>query len=115
MSGTFPAQAIEALVARGAIRSAAGIRPEQVQPASLDLTLSAEAYSVPGSMLPLPGEEVRALVERFARRRLDLRTPQILVRGEVQGKVTRQTLLRDRYLVRHGLERGTSTTDTTTP
>jgi imidazolonepropionase-like amidohydrolase len=37
----------------------------------------------------------------------------VLVRGEVQGQVTRQTLLRDRYLVRHGLAEGaTPPTDT---
>jgi imidazolonepropionase-like amidohydrolase len=43
----------------------------------------------------------------------------VLVKGEVQGKVTRQTLLRDRYLVRHGLPKSngtsTGTSTTTTP
>lgn len=83
MSGTFPSQEIERLLSAGQIQSERPIHAQQVQPASLDLTLSAEAYSVPGSFLPLPGEDVQDLVQRFARRRIDLAKPEILVRGEV--------------------------------
>ena len=67
MHGTFPSQEIARLVKEGAISSSAGIAPEQVQPSSLDLTLSVEAYSMTGSLLPLGGEKVRDLIERFAR------------------------------------------------
>ncbi len=81
--GTFPSQSIELLVEQGAIRSFRGITKDQVQPASLDLRLSDEGYSVPGSMLPLPGEQVQVLIERFARRKIDLSQPQTLVRGQV--------------------------------
>ena len=81
MSGTYPDSAIDALVRAGHVTCGAPER--QIQPASLDLTVAEEAYSVPGSMLPLPGETVRGLVQRFGRRRIDLGTPQILVRGEV--------------------------------
>jgi dCTP deaminase len=81
--GTFPSQLIEDLVRAGAIESEAPIRPEQIQPASLDLCVSLEGYSVPGSMLPLNGERVRDLAERYRRRRLDLENGETLVRGEV--------------------------------
>ena len=81
MSGTFPAQAIRRLIDAGQLNCPAPDR--QLQPASLDLTVSDEAYSVPGSMLPLVGEGVRDLVQRFARRRIDLAHPETLVRGEV--------------------------------
>lgn len=92
MGGTFPSQEIEALIERGHIRCEGPLRPEQVQPSSLDLTLSAEAYSVPGSMLPLRGEDVRGLIQRFARRRIDLSSPEILVRGEVYVVRLRESL-----------------------
>ncbi len=81
--GTFPSQLIQELIRAGAIDSGVPIRSEQVQPSSLDLTLSDEGYSVPGSMLPLEGERVRELAERFRRRRLDLAGKETLVRGEV--------------------------------
>lgn len=55
----------------------------QIQPASLDLTLGMDAWALPGSILPLPGERVEQLVERFARRRINLEDPHIFVRGEV--------------------------------
>lgn len=80
-AGVFPCQWIDALVAGGAIAGA--VRPEQVQPSSLDLTLADEAYAVPGSMLPLAGDDVRTLARRYARRALDLSEPTVLVRGEV--------------------------------
>ncbi len=83
MTGTFADEAIRALVDRGAIRSEVGIADERIQPASLDLTVGEEGYSVPGSMLPLFDEDVRDVVTRFARRRLDLVNGEVLVRGEV--------------------------------
>ena len=81
MSGTFPDLRIRQLIDEGHVVCADPDR--QVQPASLDLTLSAQAYAVPGSMLPLPGERVSDLVPQFARRSIDLSTPETLVRGEV--------------------------------
>ncbi len=83
MKGTFADDAIRALVADGAIRSEVGIDDARIQPASLDLTIGEEGYSVPGSMLPLFDEDVRDVVTRFARRRLDLAGGEVLVRGEV--------------------------------
>lgn len=79
--GVFPNHWIQRLV--DASQVAGPVEPGQVQPSSLDLTLAEEAYAVPGSMLPLPGEDVRALVRGYARRSLDLGEPATLVRGEV--------------------------------
>lgn len=82
-TGTYPSQLIVDLVERGAIVSGSGVRPEQVQPSSWDLTLSREGYSLPGSMMPRVNERVRDLIESYARRPIDLSGPETLVRGEV--------------------------------
>lgn len=81
--GTYPSQRLRGLIEARAIESEEEIGPDQIQPASLDLTVSAEGYSVPGSMLPLEGERVRDLVKRFRRRQLELSRPEILERGQV--------------------------------
>ena len=81
MTGTFPIQQIRCLLDGGHIRCA---DPEaQLQPASLDLTVGEEGYAVPGSMLPLAGDDVRGLIQRYARRAVDLSEPQTLERGQV--------------------------------
>jgi dCTP deaminase len=71
------------MLAERQIDSDGPIREGQIQPSSLDLTLSEEAYSVPGSLLPLAGEQVRDLVKQYMRHDLSLREPRTLVRGEV--------------------------------
>ena len=48
-SGTLPASALRQLVADGHIKAESGIAEDQVQPASLDLVLAAEAYRMPGA------------------------------------------------------------------
>ncbi|MHC4840554.1 MAG: 2'-deoxycytidine 5'-triphosphate deaminase [Planctomycetota bacterium] len=83
MQGTLPSQNIEQLIAQGAVRSPADITAGQVQPSSLDLTLSVEAYSMPGSLLPLQSERVRDLIERYSRFSVDLRNPTVLIRDNV--------------------------------
>ena len=93
MHGTLPSQEIEKLIADGAIRSPAGIHAGQVQPSSLDLTLSVEGYSMPGSLLPLQGENVRDLIERYSRFSVDLRNPHVLIRGNVYLIRLREALL----------------------
>ncbi len=102
MGGTYPSQEIGQLIALGHIRSEAPIATEQIQPASLDLTISDEAYAVPGSMLPLQGECVRELLERFCRRRIDLSQPQIMVRGEVVWVRLRERLLLPEAVAAYG-------------
>ena len=56
--GILPRQAIAALVAKGAIKLAAPAAAGQIQPASLDLRLGAEAYRIRASFLPKPGVPV---------------------------------------------------------
>jgi dCTP deaminase len=50
--GILPSQDIRQFIASGVIRSDAGIADEQVQPSSIDLRLSGEAYRVRASFLP---------------------------------------------------------------
>lgn len=81
--GVRPDQAIESMLEAGEILREGGPDPARIQPCSLDLTLSAEAYRMPGSALPLQTESVRTLIETFRRRRLDLSEPEVLDRGKV--------------------------------
>ena len=71
-TGTLPASALRQLVADGYIRAESGIADDQIQPASLDLVLAAEAYRMPGSVLALPGEKMRELIERWGLEPLSL-------------------------------------------
>ncbi len=71
------------LANEGALRGERALRAEQFQPASLDLTLSPEAYKLPGSVLPLRGEPVRSLIRSFHARPVDLTEPTYLDRGQV--------------------------------
>lgn len=80
---TLTSQEIQALIDAKQIRCMGGFTEGQIQPASLDLTLSAEAYSMPGSLLPLEGERVRDLIERFARAPVGLQAPSVLVHNNV--------------------------------
>lgn len=52
LSGILPCQAIETLIATGAVSSATPWDADQVQPASLDLRLGARAWRVRASFLP---------------------------------------------------------------
>ncbi len=87
--GTLEIAALRQLAAAGHIKAQGGIRPEQIQPASIDLTLSEEAWRMPGSILPLAasggrtGESVRDLVRGLALERVDLAQPACLGRGQV--------------------------------
>ncbi len=81
--GTYEYEDLRALVASGGISSRTSILPTQIQPASLDLTLSNEAFRLPGSLLPLTGERVRDLAAGLALERLDLSKPTCLARDGV--------------------------------
>jgi len=83
MSGTYAIDDLRALIERGGVVSEAGVGPDQVQPASIDLCLSSEAYRMPGSMLALRGERVRDLIGDLALERLSLSNPSCLARGQV--------------------------------
>ena len=57
--GLFGRQKIKAMIGRKLIRAESEIEPSQLQPASLDLRLSKEAYRVRASFLPGRGVAVR--------------------------------------------------------
>ncbi len=57
--GLFGRQKIRAMIGRKLIRAEADIDPSQLQPASLDLRISKEAYRVRASFLPGRGSSVR--------------------------------------------------------
>ena len=81
--GTLTSDGLSALVTQGAIGAPGGIPAELIQPASLDLRLAAEAFRMPGSVLPTPGERVRDLAASLALERLDLSQPVCLGRNQV--------------------------------
>ncbi|TVR45699.1 MAG: 2'-deoxycytidine 5'-triphosphate deaminase [Planctomycetota bacterium] len=82
-SGTLVAKNLAQLVQDGHLLSNAGIAQAQIQPASIDLTLSAEVVRMPGSILPLRGERVADLVAGLALERLNCERPLCLVRDAV--------------------------------
>jgi dCTP deaminase len=78
--GILPYQAIEALIAAGAISAETPFTPIQVQPASLDLRLGARCWRVRASFLP----GARTVMERLAdvaMHELDLTKGAVLERG----------------------------------
>jgi dCTP deaminase len=76
--GIQPAEAIRALAESGAIRSGRPFAPDQVQPASLDLRLSARAHRVRASFLPGPTRDVAACLAKLALHEIDL-TPGVVL------------------------------------
>ncbi len=72
MPATLASQNIQNLIKNGSIISGSKISDKQVQPASLDLTLSNEAYRVRGSFLPSRSEDVIDLINEFALYKIDL-------------------------------------------
>ncbi len=82
--GILPAEQITDLMQAGAIIRAHETTPAaaRVQPASLDLTLSARAWRIRASFLPSPGRNVRDRLETgFALHELDLTEGAVLERG----------------------------------
>jgi dCTP deaminase len=81
--GTLESDGLDALVTSGGLTAPGGIPAELIQPSSLDLRLAAECYRMPGSVLPLPGEDVRSLITGLALERIDLAGGACLARGGV--------------------------------
>ncbi|HEY2357900.1 MAG TPA: 2'-deoxycytidine 5'-triphosphate deaminase [Phenylobacterium sp.] len=78
--GILPCQAIDALIAGGAITADTRFDDDQVQPASLDLRLGARAWRVRASFLP--GEHtVRQRIAAVAMHEVDLTRGAVLERG----------------------------------
>jgi dCTP deaminase len=106
--GTLEATALRELVSSGAITGTEALTAQQIQPASIDLTLAEEGYRLPGSVLPLPGETVRDLVRDLALERIDLRQPICLGRDQVY-----LIRLRERFSLPPGLEAYTNSKSST--
>lgn len=74
LSGVIPSQGLEKAVQEGWISSGDyRIRPENIQPASLDLRLAGHAWPLRCSFLPSAGTTVMQRVEDLALDRIDLR------------------------------------------
>jgi dCTP deaminase len=71
-TGVVPSQFIRHMIEAKEITALEEIDPGQVQPASLDLRLGAEAYRVVASFLPGPGATVAERLERVTMHTLDL-------------------------------------------
>ncbi|QDL93375.1 2'-deoxycytidine 5'-triphosphate deaminase [Paroceanicella profunda] len=80
-AGALPSQAIEALVASGAIRADVPVSGTLVQPASLDLRLGTVAYRVRASFLAGAGRRVSERLEEFHMHRIDLTQGAVLETG----------------------------------
>ncbi|HEX3365151.1 2'-deoxycytidine 5'-triphosphate deaminase [Phenylobacterium sp.] len=78
--GILPCQAIEALIANGAISAATPFDVDQVQPASLDLRLGGRAWRVRASFLP-GRHTVRERIAEVAMHEVDLTVGAVLERG----------------------------------
>jgi dCTP deaminase len=70
--GALPAQTITQLIEHKCI---VGARLEHVSPASLDLTLSDEIYTIRGLMLPKAGENIRDLLSLMEAQPADISQP----------------------------------------
>jgi dCTP deaminase len=77
-TGILPYQQIKALIRDHEIWAEDDIRPEQVQPASLDLRLGPVAYRVRASFLPGEASSVAEKISQFALHEIDLRNGAVL-------------------------------------
>ncbi|MCU1329587.1 MAG: 2-deoxycytidine 5-triphosphate deaminase [Bryobacterales bacterium] len=79
--GVLPLQALEKMVATGAIRARNPILPEQIQPSSIDLRLGHEAYRVRASFLAAGSATVTSKLEQYRLHTIDLTRPAVLEKG----------------------------------
>lgn len=71
-TGVLPAQSLRRLIHIGCVK---GVSEKYVNPASIDLPLSAEVYRLEGIFLPRRGEKVRSLIKSAGGVRYDLKNP----------------------------------------
>ncbi|WBU57437.1 2'-deoxycytidine 5'-triphosphate deaminase [Paracoccus sediminicola] len=81
MSGVLPDSELRALIADGAITADLPITDAQIQPASLDLRLGAQAWRLRASFLPGKGRGVRERLSDFEMHRMDLSNGAVLEKG----------------------------------
>ena len=70
--GAIPSQKIRQMIRKGYIKNA---DEKNIQPASLDLTISNEAYQMKGTFLPRLGEKIQDIVRNGISRKIDLSQP----------------------------------------
>lgn len=80
-TGIYPSQKIEEFIAAGYITASSPIRPEQIQPASIDLRLGPVAYRVRASFLPGRTSTVLKKAAEYSTHELDLSRPTVMERG----------------------------------
>jgi len=85
-SGILPEQAIRTLIKDGAVKAANPMNgedglPTQIQPASLDLRLSAKAYRLRASFLPGDGRSVKEAASSLVMHEIDLSGGAVLETG----------------------------------
>ncbi|SIQ61815.1 dCTP deaminase [Rhizobium sp. RU20A] len=80
-TGILPDKAIEALFARGALKSERPLDADQIQPASLDLRLGVKAFRVRASFMPGPGHLVSDKLDRLSLHVIDLSEGAVLETG----------------------------------
>jgi dCTP deaminase len=80
-TGLLPSQEIRALIRGREVQATEEIREEQIQPASLDLRLGAEAWRVRTSFLPGPGASVEERIRSFGMHRIELAHSAVLEKG----------------------------------
>src|SRR6056297_1925827 len=81
MTGVLSSQQLERLIAQGAITADPPVRPEQIQPASIDLRLGTVAYRVRASFLAGAGRRVSDRLAEFEMHRIDLSAGAVLEKG----------------------------------
>lgn len=80
-TGVLPFQQINTMIREQEIWSTDEIRPDQVQPASLDLRLGKVAHRVRASFLPGPGATVMEKIEQLDAYPIDLTVGAVLEKG----------------------------------
>lgn len=80
-AGVLPAQHLRHLIETGALAADPAIRPDQIQPASLDLRLGTVAYRVRASFLAGHGAKVADRIAEFEMHRVDLTAGAVLEKG----------------------------------
>lgn len=83
-SGVLVDKQLKALVAEGAIVSEKPLDAGQIQPASMDLRLGAQAYRIQASVLPMRGETVEQAIKPLVMYDFSLsKQPRLLERGSI--------------------------------
>jgi dCTP deaminase len=81
--GVLPSQAIQTMIASGALAGDPAILPDQIQPASLDLRLGNVAYRVRASFLAGAGNGVEDRLAEFTMHQIPLTGGAVLEKGAV--------------------------------